>query len=287
MKISAYLFPNNIPIGREFQIISTITIKDNRLVENYYQDHKTNTQTNFFLDDIKGNPIYVDEDDCEWLSPTFLRNQEELYGFSLIEKGNSTKLFLTRIKAKVDFESFKAIGRFYAKDKNGFYFGPGGKTIKEDNLKLFFDETYREELNKLNNDINNDPIANLWNSKIAVSEEKVYWNGKLTKGIHSSLKRLTHSYWADDYSVFEYNLQNLKKIEGFDRETLVYRNSINGNSINELLTDKNKPAYCYKNESEPNEKYDFKRFAPLFIKLRDTLDRDYWWYKMENNLQHQ
>ena len=285
MKISASLFPNNIPQGIEYQIITTISIKDNRLVENFYHDYKTNTQTNWFLNDQKGNPIYIDENDCEWLSPTFIRNKDELYGFSLIEKGNSTKLFLTRIKARVDFKSFTAIGRFYARDKSRFYFGPGGKTINEDHLELFFDETYREEWIRLNSDRNNKPIVSLWNSKIAISGEKVYWNGKLAKEIHSSLKHITPFYWADNYSVFEYNLQNLKKINGIDRESLIYKNTINGNSINGLLTDKNKPAYCYINKSEPNEKYDFKQFTPLFEELRSSLNKDYWWYKMEKSLQ--
>lgn len=282
MKISESLFPNNIPQCREYQIISTITIKDNRLIENYYRDHKTNTYTNWFLNDRKGNPIYFDENNCEWLSPTFLRNKEELYGFSLIEKSNSTKLFLTRVKGKVDFKSFKAIGRFYAKDDNRFYFGLGGKTIKEDSLELFFDDTYKKEWNKLY-PINNMAVS-LWNSKIAISGEKIYWNGKLSKGVHSSLKRITNVYWADNYSLFEHDHQNIKKINGIDRESLIYENSINGNAISGFVTDKYKPAYCYRNQSEPNEKYDFKQFAPLFEKRRGTLNGDYWWYKMENSL---
>jgi hypothetical protein len=285
MKIAANLFPNNTPQCKEYQVISTLVIQDKRLVENYYRDHKTNTQTNWFLNDRKGNPIYFDEKDCEWLSPTFIRNKDELYGFSLVEKGSATKLFLTRIKGKVHFESFKAIGRFYAKDANHFYFGPGGKTIKEGQLELFFDDSYKEQWIKLNPDRNMDPIVSLWNSTIAISGEKVYWNGKLAKDLHSSLKRLTSNYWADNYSVFEYNLQNLKKLIGFDRASLIYKNSINGNSIQGLLTDKNKPAYCYTNQTEPNEKYDFKRFAPPFEELRGAIDKDYWWYKMENRLQ--
>ena len=284
MKISSSLFPNNIPQGREFQLISTLTFKDNRLVENFYFDPKSNAQKNSFINDNNGNPIYIDENDWEWLSPTFLRNKNELYGFSLIEKSNSIKLFLTRVKAKVHFESFKAIGRFYGKDKNRCYFGPGGKTITENHLELFFDDTYREEWIKLNPDVPNDPKMNLWNSKIATSGEKVYWDGKLANGIHSSLKRLTYSYWADDYSVFEYNLQTLKKINGFDRNSLIYKNIIKNNSIKELITDKYKPANCYLTKNEPTKKYDFIQFAPLFEELRGTLTNDYWWYKMENTL---
>lgn len=284
MKISKSLFPDNVPRSSEYQIIATITIKDNRLMENYYRDHKTNTLTNWFLNDRKGNPIYFDANDCEWLSPTFVRNKEELYGFSLIIKSNSTKLYLTRIRAKVDFKSFKAIGRFYAKDDNRFYFGIGGKTIKEDNLELFFDNTYKKEWIKLHS-ISTNTAVKFWNSKIAISGEKVYWNGRLSKDIHSSLKRITPFYWADNYSVFEYNLQNIKKANGIDRASLIYENTIKGNTIKGFVTDKYKPVYCYRDQREPNEKFDFKHFAPLFKKRRGTLSEDYWWYKMEKRLQ--
>ncbi|CAH8285707.1 DKNYY family protein [Mariniflexile fucanivorans] len=284
MKISESLFPNNVPQCREYQIISTIIIKDNRLVENYFRDYKTNIYKNWFINDRKVTPVFFDENDCEWLSPTFIRNKKELYGFSLIEKSNSTKLFLTQVKGNVDFKSFKAIGRFYAKDNNRFYFGPGGKIIKGDSLELFFDDTYKKEwINSSPN--SNNTFANLWNSKIAISGERIYWNGKLSKDIHSSLKRITKFFWADNYSVFSYDLQNLKKINDFDRKSLIYENTINEKPINGLVSDKYRPAYCYVNKTEPNETYDFQQFAPLFDKLRGTIDEDYWWYKMEHRLQ--
>ncbi|GAA4113904.1 hypothetical protein GCM10022393_13130 [Aquimarina addita] len=287
MKISQYLLHNNTPQCRELEIIPTITIKNNRLVENYYQDYKTKSKMNWFINDRKGEVIFFDENDCEWLSPCFIRNKNELYGFSLIEKSNSKKIFLTKVKTQVDFESFEPIGRFYAKDKNHFYYGPGGKKIKEDYLELFFDETYREEWNELYPDRNIPSKIKRWNSKIAVSNEKVYWNGMLKKDIHPSLKRITKLYWADDYSVFEYDLQRLKKIDQFDRKTLIYKNFINKNgSIVSLITDINKPAYCYNGNLKPNEKYDFKKFTPLFEELRGKISNDFWWYKMENSLQN-
>lgn len=273
-----------MPQSREYQIISTIQIKDKQLVEHYYQNHETNATTNWVLNDRKGTPIYFDENDCEWLSPTFIRNKEELYGFSLVEKSRSTKLFLTRVKGKVDFKSFKAIGRFYAKDNNRCYFGPGAKIIKEDKLELFFDDTYKQEWLKSHSNTNN-PAANIWNSKIAVSGEKMYWNGRLLKDVHSSLKRITSYYWADKYSVFEYDLQNLKKIDGIDRASIIYTNSSKGNAINGLVTDKNKPVHCYLSGNEPSEKYDFKTFSPLFKERRAEIDENYWWYKMEKRIQ--
>lgn len=285
MKIAANLFPYNIPQSREYEIINSLQLKENRLVENYYYDHRTQIQTNWFLNDRKGNPIYFDGNDCEWLSPTFIRNKDILYGFSLVEKGSSIKLYLTAVKGKVDFESFEAIGRFYAKDKHRFYFGPGAKIIKEDALELFFDDTYKKEWMALHPDKKKDSVINLWNSKIAIAGERVYWKGKLAKEVHGSLKRITSNYWADDYSVFEYNLQNLKKVNDFDRASLVYKNDIKGNSIKGMLTDKYKPVYCYVNKSNPNKKYDFKRFASLFEELRNELDKDvYWWYKMEKEM---
>lgn len=285
MDIPLISFPNKIPQGREYEIISTMTIINGRLVENYFRDHKTNILTNWCLNDQNGNPIEFDKKDYEWLSPTFIRNKDELYGFSLIEKSKSIKLFLTRIRTKVDFKSFKCIGRFYAKDNNHFYFGPGGRIIKEDYLDLFFDETYKEEWVKLNPELNNSNLISLWNSKIAVSGEKIYWKGRLAKGVHSSLKRITQFYWADNYSVFEYDLQNLKKINGIDRNSLIYKNIVIGNSLKGFVTDKYKPAYCYSDDSEPNEKYDFEWFTPIFEAKRKTLGKDYLWYKMEDSLQ--
>lgn len=285
MKIPQYLLHNNTPRCRELEIISTITIKNNRLIENYYQDYKTKSKMNWFINDRKGEAIFFDENDCEWLSPTFIRNKNELYGFSLIEKSNSTKLFLTKVKTQVDFESFKSIGRFYAKDKNHYYFGPGGKKIKEDYLELFYDETYREEWNELHPDRNILLETKIWNSKIAVSKEKVYWDGRLKKEIHPSLKRISQYFWADNYSVFEYDLQRLKKLDLFDRQTLIYKNFIRNGSLVCLITDIRKPANCYFNDSKPSHKYDFKRFTPLFEELRGKISNEYWWYQMENSLQ--
>ncbi|APQ16032.1 hypothetical protein [Maribacter hydrothermalis] len=285
MKISSYLLHKNTPSCRETQIIPTITIKDNRLVENYYVDFKTKAKVNRFINNQKGDPIFFNEDDCEWLSPTFIRNNNTLYGFSLIEKSNSVKLFFTEVKAQVDFYSFEPIGRFYAKDKNHFYYGPGAKKIKEDYLELFFDETYRDDWNKLYPE-RNVPLKNkLWNSNIAVSKDKVYWKGLLKKDIHPSLKRINQFYWADDYSVFEYDLQRLKKIEEFDRPTLVYNNFIINNSMHGLVSDIHKPAYCYYDDRQPNKKYDFKSFKPLFEDLRGSISNEYWWYKMEKEIE--
>ncbi|WP_299258656.1 DKNYY domain-containing protein [uncultured Aquimarina sp.] len=286
MKISQNLLHNNTPRCRELEIISTITIKNNRLVEDYFLDYKTQAKLNWFINDRKGEPIFFNENDCEWLTPTFIRSKNELYGLSLIEKSNSTKLFLTQVKTQIDFDSFEAIGRFYAKDKNHFYFGPGGKKIKEDYLELFFDETYKNEWGKSNPDRNILLETNLWNSKIAISKEKVYWEGRITKGIDPSLKRISQFFWADKYSVFEYNLQRLKKIDKFDRQTLIYKTFIRNGSLVSLVTDLKKPAHCYCNDCIPDNKYDFKRFTPLFEELRGVISNEYWWYQMENRLQH-
>ncbi len=286
MKIPQNLLRKNVPLCRELEIISTIVIKNNRLVENYFLEHKTQTKLNWFINDKKGESIFFDEDDCEWLTPTFIRNKDELYGLSLIEKSNSTKLFLTKVKSKIDFDSFEPIGRFYAKDKNHYYFGPGGKKIREDYLELFFDETYKNEWRKLHPERNTSIETKLWNSKIAVSKEKVYWNGRLKKEIHPSLKRISQYFWADDYFVFEYDLQRLKKLNSFDRQTLIYKNFIKNGSLVCLVTDLHKPAYCYFDNSKPSHKYDFKRFSPLFEELRGKISNEYWWYKMENSLQH-
>ncbi|MFA9189443.1 hypothetical protein AAGV33_13285 [Flavobacterium sp. FBOR7N2.3] len=286
MNISQNLLQKNAFNCRELEIIDTITIKNNRLVENYFLDYKTQTKLNLFINDSKGNPIFFDESDCEWLTPTFIRNKDELYGFSLIEKSNSTKLFLTKVKTQVDFDSFEPIGRFYAKDKNHYYFGPGGKKIREDYLELFFDETYRNEWNNLHPDRNTSLETKLWNSKIAVTKEKVYWDGNLKKEIHPSLKRISQYFWADNYSLFEYDLQRLKKLDSFDRQTLIYKNFIKNGSLICLVTDVHKPAHCYFNDSNPTDKYDFKIYTPLFEELRGKISNEYWWYQMEDSLKH-
>ncbi len=271
--------------GREFEIISTMTIKHNRIVENYFTDYHNKTKVNGYINNRKGEPIYFDENDSEWLSPTFVRNKNELYGFSLIEKSNSTKLFLTRVRAPVDFESFKSIGRFYAKDKNHYYYGPGGKSIKEDYLELFFDDTYLDEWKEAYPDRITPFEYSLWNSEIAVSKEKVYWKGIYKKEIHPSLKRISQFVWADDFSVFEYDLQRLKKIDAFDRQTLIYKNFIRNGSKVSLVTDIHKPIESYYRDSEPRYKYEFKNYAPLFEELRGKISHEYWWYKMEKSLQ--
>lgn len=276
-------FPTGkIGYGRNYQIISTISVVENLLIENYFQEN--GKFTNLVLSNRMGNAIKVSPNDCEWLSQSFFRNEETLYGFSLIEKSNSKKMFLTPIKGKIDFPSFKPISKYYAKDKNHFYYGPSGKIIKEQDLKLFFDDTYREEWKKLHPKEKPEQLLSLWNSKIATAGDNVYWDGKLIKGVHSSLKRINQTLYADDHNVYLYDLQRIKRIEGVDMGSLVFCNLVKGGSIIGCASDKFKPIYKYLSNENNFTKYDFSFNAPLFESKRDILDKDYWWYKLEKTV---
>lgn len=288
MQIPLSAFPYNHPRSFEYDVINTIIVKNNQLVENFFKDHKTGVYANWKITDRKGNSIIVDETDCEWLSPTFFRNKDELYGLSLIIKSNSTKLFLTKVRAKVDFKTFTPISKYYAKDKNRYYYGPGGKTIKENHLDVYFDDSYKNEWYKIRPDKKRDSILYLWDSYVAKSKDKVYWRGRVLKEAHISLKQITRYSWADDFSVYE-NASSLKpkKIEKVDRESLVYMNIIKPNSIKGLITDKYKPVYRYLYNDTLNKKqaeFDFKEHTPLFEKYRGSISQDYWWYKMERDI---
>lgn len=280
MTLPENAFPaGNLHYGRNYQIISKISIHENVLVDHYFKhDGKL---LNWVISDRKGKPIVVNPDDCEWLSQTFFRNEDTLYGFSLIEKGSSTKLFLTPVKGKVDFSTFEPLGENYAKDKNRYYYGPGGKVIKENHLELFADETYKEEWYKLYPEKKTDQSLLLWKSKIVTAGEKVYWKGTLAKGVDSSLKRINYSLFADSCNAYEYNLQRIKKIEGVDVSSLVFCNFIKNGAIKGLASDKFKPIYRYTRNEALEKGYDFKEHKPLFHERKDELGPDYWWYHLE------
>lgn len=266
------------PVGHQFygsnyQIITRITIENNELVDNTWQDGNGNLLKGRIRTQ-KGELINVNPQNCEWLSQTFFRNEDDLYGFSVIVKSNSSKMFFTKVKEQVDFDSFVSIGKNFAKDKNNYYFGPRGKVIKEDHLQVYFDESYKEGLVNQN-------VLGLWNSKVATASEKVYWDGVLLKGVHSSLKRVCHYLYADQNYIYEFNLQKIKKIEGVDRASFVCYNYLKNKSIKSLASDKFKPVYCYTNKRELNEDFDFEYFRPLFEHLRGKISSDYWWYELE------
>ncbi|PKV50905.1 DKNYY family protein [Aquimarina sp. MAR_2010_214] len=283
MTLPENAFPKgNIGYGMNYQIISRISIRENHLIDNYFQ--QDGKLLNWVISNRRDTPIEVNPNDCEWLSQTFFRNEKTLYGFSLIEKSNSTKMFLTPIKGKVDFDTFEPLGKNYAKDKHRYYYGPGGKIIKENHLELFFDNTYRQEWLKLHPSEKSKQILSLWNSKIATSDEKVYWKGKLVKGVHSSLKRITPFFFADNYNVYAYDLQTIKKIEGVDIDSLVFCNIIKNNSIHGIVSDKFKPISKYLSKEDSLDKYDFKHNAPLFESKREELSSEYWWYELEKTI---
>ena len=281
MKLSSFLQQPNLPPSRELEVIKTMSIKENRLVENYFKDFTTQQKVNWFVNNKKGEPILIDESNYEWLSPTFIRIQNDLFGFSLIEKSNSVKLFLTKVKEDVDFDTFQPLNRFYAKDKHRYYYGPGGKTIKEDNLKPLFNDEYQQAWNKLYPERATPLNFELWNTKNAISPNHMYWHGMLKKELHTSLRRISQFFWVDDYSVYYYDLQRLKKLEDFDRSTLLFKTEVREGRLKSFITDINKSAHCYINNSEPNPKYDYNEYAPFFEELRGSISENYWWYKME------
>ncbi|WAC02980.1 DKNYY domain-containing protein [Lacinutrix neustonica] len=193
-------------------------------------------------------------------------------------------MFLTPFKAKVDFETFEPLGKNYAKDKYRYYYGPGAKIINEKNLELFFDNTYKKEWLKLNPDENPKQVLSHWDSKIATTDEKVYWCGKLAKNVHPSLKRITPDFFADHQCVYSYNKQTIKKIEGVDIDSLVFVNIIKNNSILGIVSDKFKPIYKYLSKENDFSKFDFKFNAPLFEMKREILNSNYWWYQLEKTV---
>ena len=281
MKLPDSAFPNGLlNYGKNHKIIDTITIENKELVEHYYVDEKE-TLVCWHIGSRNKSPILINPEDCEWLSQTFFRNENTLYGFSVIEKGRSTKLYLTAIKGTVDFDSFESLGENFAKDKYRYYYGPGGKIIKETHLELFFDQTYMETCININTSFKNDSLLKLWKSEVAISGEKVYWKGRLAKDVHSSLKWVTLYNFIDDYNAYNYDLQNIKKIEGVDIDSLVYLNSIKGGFIKSLICDKYRPLYRYPPDLEVDDKLDYNEFKPLFSKYRDKLNEDYWWFKLE------
>lgn len=279
-------FPTGYPnYGRNYQIINKISIENNELTDNYFHD-RDKQLLHWKITDRKGNPIYVNPDDCEWLSQAFFRNENTLYGFSLIEKSMSTKMFLTPVKGIVDFDAFEPLGMHYAKDQYRYYYGPGGKIIKEESLELYHDETYLKEWIALHPDRAKNRTLSLWRSHIAKSGNQLYWKGRLMKDVHaSSLKKIAKYAFIDTYSVYQYNLQNIKKIEGVDRASVVYLNHVKeSGSIESLITDKYKPMYRYMYNQALDEKFDFNLFTPLFEKYRNELGPDYWWYQLEEKL---
>lgn len=284
MKLPDSAFPNGLnSYGRNHQIIDKITIRRNQLVVDYFQKNGVLFQRP--IGTRNKTEITVNRNDCEWLSQTFFRNENVLYGFSLIEKSASSKMFLSPIKGQVDFDTFKPIGKNYAQDKNRSYYGPGGKIISEKSLELFSDETYKEVWYQAHPNLQNDIELKLWNSEIASCGEKIYWKGKLAAGVDSSLKRVTAMNFMDKTHVYEYNLQNIKKIEGVDINSLVYFNYLSpSNSIKSLICDKYQPLYCYLLGRKIESKFDFKTFKPLFNSKRTELNADYWWFKLEKEL---
>ena len=282
MTLPESAFPSGyMNYGYNYQLIKCITIENNELVDHTWQDRNGNLSLGRITTQ-KGEPVYVNPQNCEWLSQTFFRNENDLYGFSVIVKSNSSKMFFNKVKAQVDFDSFVSIGKNFAKDKNRFYFGPGGKVIKEDDLKLYFDQSYKEDLDADHLTLRNEAVFGLWNSKVATASEKVYWNGRLLQGVHSSLKRVCHYLYADCNHVYEFDLQKLKKIEGVDRASFVYFNYKKNNSVKSLGTDKFKPVYCYSNKRALKEVFDFEHFRPLFEHFRRNISSDYWWYELED-----
>lgn len=201
---------------------------------------------------------------------------------ALIEKSASTNLFLTLVKAKVGFETFEPLGMNYTRDKNRYYYGSSAKVINEDHLQLFYDETYRAELIvKLDADIYREEInLKIWNSKVAISQQNVYWNGILKKELGLSLKRVTRFFYIDDSNVYYYNLQTLKKLEGVDKASVIYENYVsNSGYIKSLICDKYKPIHCYLQKSEIDPSHDFEVFEPLFEKYVAQLTKEYWWFQ--------
>ncbi len=191
-------------------------------------------------------------------------------------------MFLTKIKGQVDFGTFDPIGLNFARDKNRFYYGPGGKTIQTTDLRPFFNMVYKQEVYGNTPQIQRELKLELWKTRMAVEEESVYWDGILLKGVKGkSLRRVCTNLFADADHLYDFNLQKIKKIEGVDRDSFVYFNELKGNSIHSYATDKFKPIYCYALNRELDRQWDFRRMRPLFEHLRNQIGNDYWWYKIE------
>jgi len=177
MQLPISAFPKNqIGYGLNAQLIATISVENNQLIEHWYRD-KAGKPALQAIGLKNQQPLVVDPNNCEWLSQTFFRNQDKLYGFSHIVKSGSTKLFLSEIKAEVDFDSFESVSLNFAKDKYRYYYGPGGKIIKEASLEIFNDQLYLEEAYGEDKTWQDKQYLERWKSRIARNESTLYWDG--------------------------------------------------------------------------------------------------------------
>ncbi|MCB0456665.1 MAG: DKNYY domain-containing protein [Flavobacteriaceae bacterium] len=278
-------FPEGLPtFGINAEIIEKMTVVNNELTDNYYKD-RTGKPLNLKIGTRNGSPVFINPDNSEWLSQTFFRNENELFGFSHIIKGASVKMFFTKIKGRVDFTSFEPLGLNFAKDKNKFYYGPGGKVINETSLHLYSNDEYKQDAYKDSTEMDNTKELNLWKSKIAITEKAVYWDGQLLKEVEpTTLQRVCYNIYADKYNVYDYDLQKIKKIEGIDRNSFIYYNHLENNSLKSYATDKYKPMHCYTLNRKIDADFDFDYMRPLFEYYRGKISEDYWWYKLEKKL---
>lgn len=226
----------------------------------------------------KKEELLVDADSFKPISDCYFLDNNDIYALHLIIKSASTKIYFSKL-IHPDRESFQPISRYFAKDKNSYYYL--NKKIKESYLELFDDQTYKLDIGIKKS--KEDGHA-LWCSRVAISKDTIYWQGIEKKEVDVSLKKITPYLYADKNNVYSYNLQNIKKIAGVDRKSLVYFNVLKNNSIYGYATDKHKPISCYVNKSEISQKYDYKKYTSFFKKNRDKLSQEYWWYKMEKTI---